>query len=341
MGTKGHHHHHDQGKHPHASHDHDLHPLDQHHHDHDHSAASGHHHHQPFIIADDSPESAAAVRRIKLAFYLNMTFALIELIGGIIIGSFAIIADAIHDFGDSLSLALALVLQKKSRQGPTSQLTYGFQRYSILSSLISGTVIIAGSFVICVEAISHLFEDQQLPNTTGMIGLAVLGILINGMAAFGLSHGHSHNEKILSWHLIEDLLGWIAVLIGAICIKIFQVTWIDPVLAIGISIFILVNVVRHLKEPLRIILQHAPDEQDLKALRHELEHIPGLKSLREIHAWSLDGRQHVFTAALSIDSWDNASRIKDAAREKIRDKGYHFINLEMEIEPPPPTRSPA
>jgi cobalt-zinc-cadmium efflux system protein len=305
MGTKGHHHHHD--------------------HDHDHASHSDHHH--SLALADDSP---AAVKRIKLAFYLNMAFALIELIGGILIGSFAIIADAIHDFGDSMSLALALVLQKKSRQGPTSQLSYGYQRYSILSSLVSGTIIIAGSFVVCVEAITHLFEPLELPNINGMIGLAILGILVNGLAAFGLSHGHSHNEKILSWHLIEDLLGWIAVLIGALCIRIFQVAWIDPVLAIGISIFVLVNVLRHLKEPLRIIMQHVPDEKDLEALRHDLGHITGVKALHDVHAWSLDGRQHVFTALLRITSWDHATRIKEEAREKIRQKGYRFINLEVE-----------
>lgn len=324
MDTKGHHHPHD-----HADHCHD-------HHHHDHVSHSGHHHHhhQVVIPDDHTPEAAAAVRRIKLAFYLNMSFALIELVGGIIIGSFAIIADAIHDFGDSLSLALALVFQKKSRLGPTAQFTYGFQRYSILSSLISGIIIIAGSIVIIVEAVTHLFDKPELPNIAGMIGLAVLGVVMNGLAAFGLSHGHSHNEKILSWHLIEDLLGWLAVLIGAIFIHFFQVPWIDPLLAIGIALFILVNVVRHLKEPLRIILQHAPDENDLKRLRHELEHIEGLKSLRAVHAWSLDGRQHVFTAVLLVDSWDNVSRIKEVARKKIQERGYRFINLEVEAEGP-------
>lgn len=310
MGTKGHPHHHD--------------------HDHDHASHAGHHHHHSLAITDDSPASAAAVKRIKLAFYLNMAFALIELIGGILIGSFAIIADAIHDFGDSMSLALALVLQKKSSQGANAQLSYGYQRYSILSSLVSGTIIIAGSFVICVEAITQLFEARELPHINGMISLAVVGILVNGLAAFGLSHGHSHNEKILSWHLIEDLLGWIAVLIGALCIRVFQVSWIDPVLAIGISIFVLVNVLRHLKEPLRIIMQHVPNEKDLETLRHELKQITGVKDLRDVHAWSLDGRQHVFTALLHITSWDHATRIKEEAREKIRAKGYRFINLEVE-----------
>jgi cobalt-zinc-cadmium efflux system protein len=93
-----------------------------------------------------------------------------------------------------------------------------------------------------------------------------------------------------------------------------------------------VNVLRNLKEPLRIIMQHAPDEQVLKTLRHELEHIEGLKALREVHAWSLDGRQHVFTANLHVESWAKAGSIKHQAREKIRRKGYRFINLEVETD---------
>src|SRR5262249_23187004 len=156
----GHHHPH---KHEHS-----------HAHDHDHK----HHHHHHHVPGD--PSDPQAIRRIKIAFLLNMTFALIELIGGMLIGSFAIIADAIHDFGDSLSLALALFLQKKSSQGPTAQLTYGYQRYSILSSLLSGTIIIAGSFVICVESITHVFHTETMPNIPGMIGLSLLGIIVNG-----------------------------------------------------------------------------------------------------------------------------------------------------------------
>lgn len=314
MGNKGHHHHHD---HKHSKHDH---KHDGHHHN----------HHEKLEAAD----SDAAIRRIKWAFCLNMAFAVIELVGGLIIGSFAIVADAIHDFGDSLSLALALFLQKKSRMGPSAQLSYGFQRYSILSSLLSGTIIVAGSFIIVIESMTHLVRAEELPNVTGMIGLSILGILVNGAAAFGLSHGHSHNEKILSWHLIEDLLGWLAVLIGAICIRIFQVAWIDPILAVCIAIFVLVNVLRNLKEPMRIILQHTPDEKVLADIQHDMLHVPGVVSLHEVHAWSLDGRQHVFSGMVRVASWDVARQVKADCRKLLKAQGYKFISLEVDTETP-------
>ncbi len=303
-----------------------------HHHSSDHHSHAHHEDHQHIL---DERNSKDAVKRIKWAFCLNMAFALIELIGGILIGSFAIIADAIHDFGDSLSLALALFLQKKSAQGPSADLTYGYQRYSVLSSLLSGTIIVVGSFVISIESVTHLTQARDIPNVPWMIGLAIIGILANGLAAFGLSHGHSHNEKILSWHLIEDLLGWVAVLVGAICIKVFQVAWIDPLLAIGISIFILYNVLRNMREPLRIILQQTPNPQDLAELKHELTHLEGVIHLSQVYAWTLDGHQHVFSGCLKLRRMDEALAIKQKARSLIASRGYRFITLEIEIEDEP------
>lgn len=299
-----------------------------HHHDSDHHHSHAHHADHQHIL--DDLNSKDAVKRIKWAFCLNMAFALIELIGGVLIGSFAIIADAIHDFGDSLSLALALFLQKKSGQAPSPEFTYGYQRYSVLSSLLSGTIIVVGSFVICIESVTHLVKAEAIPNVPWMIGLALLGILANGLAAFGLSHGHSHNEKILSWHLIEDLLGWVAVLVGAICIQIFQVAWIDPLLAIGISLFILYNVARNMREPLRIILQEAPSPKELTQLKHELAHLDGVMSLSQVHAWTLDGRQHVFSGCLKLRRMDEALVIKQKARSLIESKGYRFITIEID-----------
>ena len=186
---------------------------------------SGHHHHHHGHAHDHAHEHQSggeALKRIRFAFILNFLFSIVELVGGTLTGSFAIVADAIHDLGDSLSLALALYLEKKSQGGPSASLPYGYLRYSVVSAIISGIVIISGSFVVLIEAIQRLIHPEALPNVMGMVGLAVVGIVVNGVAALRLSHGHSHNERILSWHLIEDLMGWIVVLIGAVCIYSFN-----------------------------------------------------------------------------------------------------------------------
>ncbi len=296
-----------------------------HHHHHHHH---GHHHHHDHSHEHGSPDSVLS--RIRFAFALNFIFAIIELIGGALTGSFAIIADAIHDLGDSASLALAYFMQKKSQGGPSERLPYGYLRYSVVSAIITGIVIISGSFVVFIEAIQRLLRPEELPNAIGMMGLAAIGILVNGISAFRLSHGHSHNEKILSWHLIEDLLAWIVVLIGAICIHFFQLNWIDPILAIGISIFVSWNVIRNLKEPFRIILQYVPGSEDLTHLKMEMLKVEGIAEISEVQAWTLDGYQHVLTARIVIQAGFVPETVREELKASLKAKGYKFVTLETE-----------
>lgn len=295
------------------------------HHNHHHH---GHHHGHDQDHSDQKNESV--LKRIRFAFILNFVFAIVELIGGALTGSFAIVAGAIHDLGDSFSLALALYLQKKSQGGPSATLPYGYLRYSVVSAIITGIVIISGSFVVLIEAIKRLIHPDALPHVGGMIGLAIVGISVNGIAALRLSHGHSHNEKILSWHLIEDLLGWIVVLIGAICIYFFNLAWIDPLLAIGISIFISWNVIRNLREPFRIILQYVPGSEDMTVLQKQLEEIEGVSHIVELQAWSLDGHQHVLTTRLTVKGESSPDTVRELVRNKLKEKGYKFVTIEID-----------
>ncbi|RYZ59785.1 MAG: cation transporter [Proteobacteria bacterium] len=295
---------------------------------------SGHHHHHHGHAHHDHSQgdqsNETVLKRIRFAFILNFVFAIVELVGGLFTGSFAIVADAIHDLGDSFSLALALYLQKKSQGAPSKEMPYGYLRYSVVSAIITGIVIISGSFVVLIEAIQHLLNPEALPNVMGMIGLSIVGIAVNGIAALRLSGGHSHNEKILSWHLIEDLLGWIVVLIGAICIYFFQLNWIDPLLAIGISIFISWNVIKNLKEPFRIILQYVPGKEDLTDLQKQLEAVEGVKKIVEIQAWTLDGYQHVLTTRLNVKDAVSTDKVRTDVRAKLKEKGYKFVTIEID-----------
>lgn len=283
-----------------------------------------HHHHHDLTEAD-----AESIKRIRLAFVLNMLFAVVELIGGILSGSYAIIADAIHDLGDSLSLALALFLQKKSVQGPSTSLTYGYRRYSVLSSLVSGLIIVVGSWIVIFGAVPRLIESETIPHAPSMIGLAILGLLVNGFAALKLSAGHSHNEKILSWHLIEDFLGWLAVLVGAVVIYFYQVAWLDPLLAIVIAIFVQWNVIKNLKGPLRIILQTVPCTSDLSSIKSEIEKVPGVEHIVALHAWTLDGIQHVLTTHLHVNDQVPFTLLKRQVRDIVRSRGYRFVTIEI------------
>ncbi|NJL25403.1 MAG: cation transporter [Calothrix sp. SM1_5_4] len=176
-----------------------------------------HHHHTP----------DGATRNIGVAFWLNLSFALVELVGGLYTQSLAIISDALHDFGDALSLGIGYILQRKSTQGPSETFSYGLRRLSLLSAFVSGTVISVGAVYIVIESVTS-FNETREPHGLGMMVLAIFGIAVNGVAAWRLGRGHTQNERVLKWHLIEDVLGWVAVLIGSILIWLFDWTWLDP-----------------------------------------------------------------------------------------------------------------
>src|SRR5690606_34636735 len=269
-----------------------------HHHKHSHSShqhdAHDHHSHHGFHSHHYSESS-----NIALAFWLNFCFALIEIAGGILTNSVAIIADAIHDLGDSLAIAFAWVASKVAKKQPTERYSYGFRRWSLLSALISGLILLSGSAWVLSEAIPRLWQPQ-LPHTGGMFALAILGIAINGFAVLRLRSGKTQNEKILSWHLLEDVLGWVAVLIGAVAMYFTGWAWLDPALCIGFSLFILFNVLKNLRQTLSLFLQVSPDPKLQQTISSQLAELDFVNSLHHVHLWSLDGEQHVLTMHVAI-----------------------------------------
>jgi cobalt-zinc-cadmium efflux system protein len=255
-------------------------------HQHQHSGHSHGHHHS---------ESS----NIALAFWLNFGFALIEIVGGILTNSVAIIADAIHDLGDSLAIGFAWIASKVAAKKPTERYSYGFRRWSLLSALISGIILLAGSGWVLAEAIPRLWQPQ-LPHVGGMFALAILGVVVNGIAVLRLRAGKTQNEKVLSWHLLEDVLGWVAVLLGAILMYFTGWAWLDPALSIGFTLFILFNVVRSLRQTLALFLQVTPDPALQQQISTELKQLDFVKSIHHLHLWSLDGEQHVLTMHVEI-----------------------------------------
>jgi len=238
--------------------------------------------------------------RISVAFFLNFFFTIIEFIGGYLTNSTAIMADAVHDLGDTLSIGLAWLLSKVSSKHPDDAFTYGYRRFSLLGALVNGVVLIAGSIWILSEAIPRLTEPE-MPHAQGMLWLAILGICVNGYAAWKVSKGKVLNERILSWHLLEDVLGWLAVLLVSIVLMFFDWPIIDPMLSIGFTLYILVNVLRNTKITISLFLQSVPDKKILEKIQNYLNSIDHVRSIHHVHLWSMDGENHVLTAHLELD----------------------------------------
>lgn len=271
-------------------------------------------------------------RNLKTAFFINTAFAVIELIGGILTNSVAILSDSLHDFGDSLSLGTAWYLQQKSGKGSDAKYTYGYRRFSLLGAFINSIVLIVGSIFIIRESVVRLINPEQ-PDAKGMLLLAVLGIVFNGIAMLRLKKGSSINEKVVSLHFLEDVLGWIAVFIGALVMMFVHVPVLDPLLSLAIASFILFNVYRNIKPALKIILQGVPDEAYVHEIKRLIMEKVMIADIHDFHLWSLDGEHNVVSVhVVVLENMDlkQAEQLKEKIKEEL--KPLHVVHATIEIE---------
>lgn len=288
--------------------------------------AHQHHHHDHHYGHTD-------VKNIRAAFFLNLSFTIIELVGGLITNSVAILSDAVHDLGDSFSLGLSWYFQKVAKRPRTKEYTYGYKRFSLLGAVINSVVLLVGSILILTHAIPRLFNPQH-PDVKGMLLLAVLGVIINGMAVLRLRKGSSINERVVSLHLLEDVLGWLAVLIGAGIMYFVDAPFIDPLLSILISLYILYNVYRNIRQSLRIILQGSPSHLDMEEVKRSLLEIGEVQDVHDLHAWSVDGEYNVMTVHVVLRSalpMEAQHRLKLEIRDKLLSMGVQHCTIEFEV----------
>jgi cobalt-zinc-cadmium efflux system protein len=300
-----------------------THHLNKHHHTHHH----GHSHH--------GHSHAHATGNIAVAFFLNTTFALIELIGGLLTNSVAILSDALHDLGDSLSLGTAWYFQRKSQKTRTTHYTYGYKRFSLVGAFVNAIVLTVGSVFIIQEAISRLSEPQQ-PNPQGMIGLGILGILVNGVAMLRLKKGDSINERVVSLHFLEDVLGWVAVLIGAVIMLFAHVPILDPILSLGIAAFVLFNVYLNIKPAFQILLQGVPEGVSEEEVRWLVLMEKDVVDVHDYHLWTLDGEHHILTLHVVVnDSIDlkQAEALKERIKSRLHELDITHATIEVEFNP--------
>ncbi|WP_102795199.1 cation diffusion facilitator family transporter [Bowmanella denitrificans] len=287
-----------------------------------------HHHHHHAHGSQDN---------MAVAFFLNLGFAIIEFIGGLLTNSTAIMADAVHDLGDAMSIGFGWLMGNVSGRPANSNFTYGFRRLSLLSAMINGLVLIAGTSWVLYQSIPRLW-DPQMPHTAGMLGLAILGIAVNGYAAWRMQGGKTLNEKVLNWHLLEDMLGWVAVLIVSLVMMVVELPILDPLLAICFSLFILFNVLRHTASSLGLFLQRSPDVKMQQEVEQALLSLPQITGFHHLHFWSLDGEKHVLTVHLVSAQMLSATQyqaLKQAVNDQL--KPFELAHTTIEIEHPEET----
>ena len=269
-------------------------------------------------------------KNILIAFILNVSFSIIEFVGGIFTNSVAIISDAIHDLGDATSIGISYFLERKSKKQANNKYTYGYQRYSVLGGVITTTILLVGSILVIVGSIKRLFNPQDV-NYQGMIIFAVIGVVLNFIAAYVTREGDSINQKSVNLHMLEDVLGWVVVLIGSIIMNFTDIKILDSIMSIGVALFILINSLRNLKEVLDLFLVKTPKDIDIEELKKHLLEIKDVDDIHHIHVWSIDGYNNYATMHI-VSKAKDISKVKKEIREELVEHNICHAILETEEE---------
>ena len=268
-------------------------------------------------------------KNILIAFILNLTFSVVEFIGGIFTNSVAIISDSIHDMGDAASIGISYFLEKKSKKQPDKTYTYGYLRYSVIGSIITVLILLVGSITVVINAVKRILNPQEI-NYDGMIILAVIGVTVNFLAAYFTGHGKSLNQKAVNLHMLEDVLGWAVVLIGAIVMRFTDFRLIDPILSICVAVYIFVHAFSHLKEALDLFFVKTPHGIDIDKIRHHLKEIDNVLDVHHIHVWSMDGNSNY--ATMHVVTNGDPTAVKKAVKDEMHHHGIAHTTLEIESE---------
>ncbi|MBK7173015.1 MAG: cation transporter [Bacteroidales bacterium] len=274
-------------------------------------------------------------KNLKTALWLNALFAVIEVVGGIMTNSIAVLSDALHDAGDTIAIGIAWYFQRVSRKKRDLNYSFGYRRFSVLGALINSLVLLSGSCIILVQAIPRIFAPQEVEET-GMLLLAIMGIIVNGIAMFKVKKGQSRNEQVISLHLLEDVLGWVAVLLVSILLHFVHLPILDPILSVAVTLFILYRLFGSLRKTFRILLQGTPSSSQGKEISEKLmKNIPEITGIHDLHVWSMDGSYHVASLHIEVTTEMNLSdteTLKNKVREELMNLSIEHATLEIELK---------
>lgn len=266
-------------------------------------------------------------KNILLAFVLNLVFSIFEVVGGTITGSVAIVSDALHDIGDAASIGISYFLERKSKKEPDEIYTYGYTRFSVMGSLITTVILLFGSISVVYSAVKRIFNPVAI-DYSGMILFAIIGAIVNLFAAILTKEGHSLNQKAVNLHMLEDVLGWAIVLVGALIMRFTELAILDPIMSIGVSVFIFIGAFKNLKEIENLFLEKMPSNIDIEEIKHHICEIDGVLDVHHVHVWSIEGYNHYATMHIVTD--DEDAIIKEMVRKKLEEFNIVHVTLELE-----------
>lgn len=268
---------------------------------------------------------------VWLAFFLNLSFAIVEFIAGGIFGSSAVLADSVHDLGDALAIGLSAFLETISNREEDSRYTLGYKRFSLLGALITAVILMTGSVFVILENLTKLFHPQPV-NDEGILWLGIIAVTINVLASLVVRKGKTKNESILSLHFLEDTLGWVAVILMAIILRFTDWYILDPLLSLVISFFILSKALPRFWSTLKIFLDAVPEGVDIEQVKSDLEQLEHVSSVNQLNLWTMDGLEKNAVIHVCLEQIDDMEASKTAIRHHLKDIGFHNITIEVDSD---------
>ncbi len=268
---------------------------------------------------------------IKIAFLLNLAFSIVEAIGGILTNSISIISDSLHNLGDSITIGINYIFEKKSKKLPNKEYSYGYLRYTMLGSLIASFILLVGSVIIIYNVVPRLIKPLSV-NYDAMIIFGIFGLLINLYATIKIMRSKDKDKKI-NTHMIEDTVIWLFILTGSICIKVFDSVIIDPILSLLIAIYILYQVYKYMKNIYNIFMEKVPKNVKIDEIKKDIEENENIDNVHHIHIWSMDGVNNYMTAHIHLNkvlSEEEIIKTKNDVKNKLMEDKINHITLEVE-----------
>lgn len=268
---------------------------------------------------------------VWVAFFLNLSYAIVEFIAGGIFGSSAVLADSVHDLGDAIAIGISAFLETISNREEDRQYTLGYKRFSLLGALVTAVILITGSILVILENITKLFNPQPV-NDEGILWLGIIAVSINLLASLVVRKGKTKNESILSLHFLEDTLGWLAVILMAIILRFTDWYILDPILSLVISIFILTKAIPRFWSALKIFLDAVPEGVDIQKIKTDLAELDHVASINQLNLWTMDGLEKNAIVHVCLKEMEHMETCKESIRIFLKDCGFQNVTIEVDAD---------
>ena len=268
---------------------------------------------------------------VWVAFFLNLSYAIVEFIAGGIFGSSAVLADSVHDLGDAIAIGISALLETISNREEDRQYTLGYKRFSLLGAMLTAVILMIGSVLVILENVTKIVHPQPV-NEEGILWLGIIAVAINVLASLVVRKGKTKNESILSLHFLEDTLGWLAVILMAIILRFTDWYILDPLLSLVISIFILSKAIPRFWSALKIFLDAVPEGVDIKQVMSDLEGLDNVASLNQLNLWTMDGLEKNAIVHVCLKEIEQMETCKEFIRNLLKDCGFQNITIEVDAD---------